>query len=129
MACGCFYAMSLAMRDRPTETERYARDCAEKHKHRLCVFTVGLLTIGGRDTERTGYDMVIKMYENLVEALRLCVKYHKPEDALANAEQAAQAIETLSQENKFLKSMQRQLAKDVPLSDLGIMAFRSIKGE
>lgn len=68
------------------------------------------------------------MYEHLVEALQLCVKYHKAEDALANAEQAAKAIETLSRENKFLKSMQRQLTKDVPPSDLGIMAFRSIKG-
>lgn len=35
------------------------------------------------------------MYETLVEALRLCAKYGKTEDALANAEQAADAIEEL----------------------------------
>lgn len=36
------------------------------------------------------------MYEKLVEALRLCVKYGKAEDALANAQKAADAIEELS---------------------------------
>ena len=36
------------------------------------------------------------MYEKLVEALRLCAKYGKAEDALANAEQAADAIEAVS---------------------------------
>lgn len=35
------------------------------------------------------------MYEELIEALRLCVKYGKAEDALANASQAADAIEEL----------------------------------
>lgn len=36
------------------------------------------------------------MYDDLVEALRLCVKYGKTQDALENAEQAAIAIEELS---------------------------------
>lgn len=36
------------------------------------------------------------MYEELVEALRLCVKYGKAVDVLANALQAADAIEELS---------------------------------
>lgn len=35
------------------------------------------------------------MYEELIEALRLCVKYRKAEDALENAEKAADAIEEL----------------------------------
>lgn len=36
------------------------------------------------------------MYEKLVEALRLCVKYNKCRDALENAAQAADVIEELS---------------------------------
>lgn len=34
-------------------------------------------------------------YEELVEALRLCVRWYRADDALANAEQAADAIEDL----------------------------------
>lgn len=34
-------------------------------------------------------------YEELVETLRLCVRWHRADDALANAEQAADAIEEL----------------------------------
>ena len=46
------------------------------------------------------------MYETLVEALRLCAKYGKAEDALANAEQAADAIEELQAgEKKFLRNI------------------------
>lgn len=44
------------------------------------------------------------MYEELVEALRLCAKYGKAEDALANAQQAADAIEELQ------RKMQTQIA-------------------
>jgi len=41
-------------------------------------------------------------YEELVEALRLCVRWHRADDALANAEQAANAIEELaSNADKF----------------------------
>jgi len=36
------------------------------------------------------------MYDKLIESLRLCVKYGKAQDALENAEQAADAIEELS---------------------------------
>ena len=36
------------------------------------------------------------MYDELVKALRLCVKYGKAQDALENAEQAADAIEELA---------------------------------
>ena len=57
MDYGCYCAMFLAMRGKPTGTARYARDCAEMRKQRLCGFTVGLLTIGGRDTERTGCEV------------------------------------------------------------------------
>ena len=35
------------------------------------------------------------MYDELIESLRLCVKYNKAQDALENAEQAANAIEEL----------------------------------
>jgi hypothetical protein len=42
------------------------------------------------------------MYEELVESLRLCVKYGKAQDALENAEQAADAIDELSRENESL---------------------------
>ena len=48
------------------------------------------------------------MYEELVEALRLCVKYGKAEDALANAQKAADAIEKLTeviQNHDFLESL------------------------
>lgn len=40
------------------------------------------------------------MYDELVEALRLCVKYGKAEDALTNAQKAADAIEKLSKQNE-----------------------------
>lgn len=36
------------------------------------------------------------MYDELIKALRLCVKYNKATDALMNASQAADAIEDLS---------------------------------
>lgn len=36
------------------------------------------------------------MYDELIESLRLCVKYNKAQDALENAEQAADAIENTS---------------------------------
>ena len=42
-------------------------------------------------TERLGR----MMYENIIKALRLCVKYNKAMDALMNASQAADAIEEL----------------------------------
>lgn len=42
------------------------------------------------------------MYEELVEALRLCVKYGKAEDALANAQEAADAIEELEEKCQAL---------------------------
>jgi hypothetical protein len=35
------------------------------------------------------------MYDELIEALRLCAKYGKADDALENAKQAADAIEEL----------------------------------
>ena len=38
------------------------------------------------------------MYEELIEALRLCVKYRKADDALVNAEIAANAIEELQKD-------------------------------
>lgn len=36
-----------------------------------------------------------QLYEELIESLRLCVKYNKAQDALENADQAANAIEEL----------------------------------
>lgn len=36
------------------------------------------------------------MYDELIDALRLCVKYGKAEDVLENAKQAADAIEELA---------------------------------
>ena len=41
-------------------------------------------------------------YEQLVEALRYCARWHLADDALANAEQAAAAIEALQAEMKDL---------------------------
>ena len=42
------------------------------------------------------------MYDELVEALRLCAKFGKAEDALANAQKAADAIEELTQAKEEL---------------------------
>ena len=42
------------------------------------------------------------MYDDLVEALRLCVKYGKGADVLANALKAADAIEELQAQNNEL---------------------------
>lgn len=44
------------------------------------------------------------MYENLIKALRLCVKYNKATDALMNASQAADAIEELNHRIESLES-------------------------
>lgn len=58
------------------------------------------------------------MYEELTEALRLCVKYGKAEDALANAQKAADAIEELLKAAKamhtwiFLNTGDEQAAYD-----------------
>ena len=40
--------------------------------------------------------------KDLIEALRLCVKYNKPYDALANCERAAERLEQLDNENSKL---------------------------
>ena len=58
------------------------------------------------------------MYDELIEALRLCVKYGKADDALANAKRAADAIEELLMVAKkmhlwiFLHSGDEQAAYD-----------------
>ena len=57
-------------------------------------------------------------YEELVKALRFCARWHRADDALANAEQAADAIEALQAEIR--QSMQRcaecgdELAQQLP---------------
>lgn len=43
------------------------------------------------------------MYEELIKALRFCARWHRADDALANAEQAAAAIEALKAEVKRLE--------------------------
>lgn len=55
------------------------------------------------------------MYDDLVEALRLCAKYGKAEDALANAEQAADAIEELSNaQEQWIEQERKALLKSIP---------------
>lgn len=45
----------------------------------------------------------------------------------AELKQAADAIESVVQENSFLKLMQQQLTKDIPENELGIKAYNAIK--
>lgn len=42
-------------------------------------------------------------YKKLIEALRFCARWHMADDALANAEQAADAIEFLIKDRNFWK--------------------------
>lgn len=42
-------------------------------------------------------------YKELIEALRFCARWHMADDALANAEQAADAIEELEKERDYYK--------------------------
>ena len=59
-------------------------------------------------------------YTNL---LRMLKTY---EDGYGLYRDAANAIEKLSQENTFLKSMQRSMASSVPLGELGKMVQKSL---
>jgi predicted nuclease with TOPRIM domain len=70
------------------------------------------------------------MYDELVKRLREkagAFDYDGRPDIACDYEQAADAIEKLEQENSFLKEMQRQLVKDVPLEDLGRMVYAGIR--
>ena len=57
------------------------------------------------------------MYEKLVEALRLCVKYGKAEDALANAQNAADAIEELSLVLESYRNRMRDGCDWIPVTE------------
>lgn len=59
------------------------------------------------------------MYDKLAEALRLCVKYGKAADALANAQKAADAIEELQKVGNALLAKYEQAATDAILEYSG----------
>ena len=69
------------------------------------------------------------MYEDLVKKLRETGKEYSAESSLLN--QAADTIVQLEKENKFLKSMQKQMASvnNVDLQTLGSMVNRALKGQ
>lgn len=66
-------------------------------------------------------------YKDLIDSLRICVKYRRAMDALCNAEFAADAIEQLvmdkERDDKIIASLQKELveaanARDAAVSDL-----------
>ena len=70
------------------------------------------------------------MYDELVEALRLCVQYGKAEDALANAQKAADAIVELQHRiNKAIYYYQRNYVKDCMYEVLAGISPEQIKEE
>lgn len=75
------------------------------------------------------------MHEELVKALRCCnagkcndCPYEGINGCIGIVRrEAANAIESLIQENSFLKLMQQQLTKDIPENELGIKAYDALK--
>lgn len=75
------------------------------------------------------------MYEELVKALRHCNTYgckgcpYEGIDGCITVVrgEAANTIESLIQENSFLKLMQQELTKDIPENELGIKAYNALK--
>ena len=75
------------------------------------------------------------MYEELVKALRHCNTYgckgcpYEGIDGCITVVrgEAANTIESLIQENTFLKLMQQQLTKDIPENELGKKVYSTLK--
>lgn len=75
------------------------------------------------------------MHEELVKALRHCNTYgckgcpYEGIDGCITVvrREAANAIESLIQENTFLKLIQQQLTKDIPENELGIKVYTAFK--
>lgn len=75
------------------------------------------------------------MYEELVKAFRCCntgICDDCPYNGVNNCitvvrREAANAIESLVQENNFLKLMQQQLTKDIPENELGKKVYSTLK--
>lgn len=75
------------------------------------------------------------MHEELVKALRCCntgicdnCPYNGINDCIAVVrKESANAIESLIQENSFLKLMQQQLIKDIPENELGKKVYSTLK--
>lgn len=77
------------------------------------------------------------MYEELVKRLRICPDYNEgclncPHEhdlgcRSSTMREAADAIESLIQENSFLKLMQQQLTKDIPENELGKKVYSTLK--
>ena len=81
------------------------------------------------------------MYEELIDSLKLCGdkdvtycngclldKSTNINCRLALMQKAADAIETLQEENRFLKNMQKQLASSVDKRELGNMVRGALNG-
>ena len=75
------------------------------------------------------------MHEELVKALRCCnagkcndCPYYGINDCITVVRrEAANVIESLIQENSFLKLMQQQLTKDIPENELGKKVYSALK--
>ena len=66
------------------------------------------------------------MYEELVKQLREATGLENASHcSLMN--EAANTIESLVQENNFLKLMQQQLVKDIPENELGKKVYNTFK--
>ena len=67
------------------------------------------------------------MYEELVKQLREATGWENASVHYSLMNEAANAIESLVQENSFLKLMQQQLTKDIPENELGKKVYNTLK--
>ncbi len=67
------------------------------------------------------------MYEELVKQLREATGWKNASIHYSLMNEAANAIESLIQENSFLKLMQQQLTKDIPENELGKKVYSTLK--
>ena len=66
------------------------------------------------------------MYEELIKQLREATGWKNASIHYSLMNEAANAIESLVQENNFLKLMQRQLIKDIPENELGEKVYNTL---
>lgn len=64
------------------------------------------------------------MYEELIKSLR----EDHGKQYFARDMEAADVIESLEKENRFLKMMQQQMVDKIPMDDIGRMAYAALKG-
>lgn len=67
------------------------------------------------------------MYDELVKRLREATGWKNASEHYSLMNEAANVIESLVQENSFLKLMQQQLTKDIPENELGKKVYSALK--